>query len=121
MKKNLLLLAASLFVLNCLAQDQHIVDSLNNKLKNNTQDTTTANLLYELFKSYKDNNPEKAINYAKQSLVLSEKIAYKKGIANAHRSIGAIYRNEGNSSKALKNFIAALKIFECNMERYILR
>lgn len=112
MKKTLLLLAASLFVLNCLAQDKHIVDSLTNKLKNHTEDTTAANLLYELFKSYKDNNPEKAINYAKQTLALSEKIGYKKGIANAHRSIGAIFRNEGNSSKALNNFIAALKIFE---------
>lgn len=41
-----------MFTVNCLAQDQHLVDSLANELKKHKQDTTAANILYALSKAY---------------------------------------------------------------------
>ena len=82
--------------IDVLAQNQRIVDSLENKLKQlqsqklelrhnkaSIADSAEANLLYILTKTYWNSNPDKAMDYAKQTLALSSEIGYKKGIANA--------------------------------------
>lgn len=56
-------------------------DSLEGALKTAKEDTAKANLLNELSWRYAFNEPEKGVFYAKQSLQLSQKLNYKKGIA----------------------------------------
>ena len=107
------------------AQNQHHIDSLENVLKNHHAkklelnlkplslfDSTEADCLFELSRCYIGIYPEKALNYANQSLAISEQIKYKKGIGNAYNNIGVLYSNQGNYSDALKNHNAALKIRE---------
>lgn len=126
MKKVLsLLITLFLFQHPSFAQDTHLVDSLENKLKhlNATKielgknvpamyDTTAANILYLLCKIYWSSNGEKAMDYTKRLLSLSEQIGYKKGLGNAYNSIGAINMQKEDYSAALEFYKKALKIRE---------
>src|ERR1039458_258948 len=107
MKKILILLTITLLSINLSAQDQHLIDSLETQLKKyssdkvtsnsktqNIQDTTIANLLFDLSKAHWDWDNEKALDYANKCYSISEKIGYKKGIGNAYHSMGII--NEDN-------------------------
>ncbi len=109
------LLLFLLFPKSSFSQDQHLIDSLKNRLKQfevhksemhgktpEINDTVKANLLYELSKAYWFNNPEMAMEYANQSLQIAEEINFKKGIAFAYISIGIINYNQGNYQEALK-------------------
>jgi hypothetical protein len=86
--KNKLLLLSTIFILliiNCQAQDQCLIDSLELQLKNHTAKKTelglkslslyasiAINILYHISYAYFANNPEKSIEYANQVLSLSE-------------------------------------------------
>lgn len=96
-------LAVTMSVTEVYAQDQHLVDSLQTQLKNhkasrlklgkNTPalyDTTAVNILYELSKANWYADLDKAMDYAKESLVLSGQISYKKGAGFAYYSMGVI-------------------------------
>src|SRR5947207_15955547 len=92
----------SLIILSLLrhlsfSQNQHRADSLTNELKSHKQDTTTANILYALSKAHWGNNPDKAMEYGKQSLTLSEKINDKKGIAKAYYRMTIIHADGGDN------------------------
>jgi adenylate cyclase len=112
--KKILILIAMLFSFQHLlfSQDQHLIDSLQTLLKTAKQDTNKANILYQLSKSYWSNNPDKAMDYAKQTLALSEKINYKKGIGNSYNSMGYIIMVKGDCLPALDLFKKSLKIRE---------
>ncbi len=97
---------------HAFSQDQHLVDSFLTLLKKQVQDTAKANILYSFSKVYWGNDPEKAMDYANQCLVLSEKIGYKKGVANAYSSMGIINWYQSNYLPALEFNKKALKIGE---------
>jgi tetratricopeptide (TPR) repeat protein len=130
MKKILFLFTALLFIIPCLAQEVHKTDSLESELKNlraeklesgnrfpKMKDTLSANILYQLSKSYWSNNPGKAMDYAMQSVSLSEHIGYKTGMANAYNSIGIINMNKGDYFSALESYLKALKINEASADK----
>jgi adenylate cyclase len=94
------------------AQDQKSVDSLLSVLKTVKQDSAKANILDALSKVYWGNNSEKAMDYAKQELTLSEQCGYKKGIGNAYNSIGVVHKQNGNYFSAMEFHKKALKISE---------
>ncbi len=111
----------SLFI--ATAQDQHLVDSLETKLKTlqdekvklrhnvaSINDTAEADILYSISKLLWGNNLDKSMKYARQSLEVSEKIGYKKGTGNAYNSIGAVNIDSGDYSAALEFHLKALKI-----------
>ncbi len=120
------------FIINCIlsiiiceAQDKQLVDSLETQLKKHNAtkkepgskalaiyDTTAANLLYELSRTYWGSNPDKAMDYAKQCLALSEQLGYKKGIGNAYNSMGYIYTVKGDYLIAMEFHKKALKVRE---------
>jgi len=125
MKKFHLLFASSFFVLNIVAQDKKLVDSLELKLKifneakveknssaYSQADSTMVNILYALSKAYWGNNSEKATNYAYQSLLISEKLNYKKGKGNSYNSLGVINDYKGNYMLALEYYNKALEVFK---------
>ena len=126
MKKTILLLFTfQCSLLSSFAQDQHLIDSLETKLKklnaektdlrnNNASinDTSIANTLDDLSYIYWGKNPEKAMDNAKQCLKLSEQIGYKKGMGNAYNSMGTVTKDKGDYLSALEFYKKALKIRE---------
>jgi len=134
MKKPVVLLVMlNLFQHSSFSQDQHLVDSLETQLKNykiadvelgnavaDMHDTLIVNILFELSKIYWGNNPEKAMDYEKQSLSLSERIGFKKGIGNAYHSMGVVNYFRADYLQAMEFYKQSLKIrLEINDKRGI--
>ncbi|MCX6350626.1 MAG: tetratricopeptide repeat protein [Bacteroidetes bacterium] len=119
----LLLLMMCLFQQVLFGQNQHKVDSLLSALKKHDAakkelgskvpamyDTTAANILNKLSADYRVNKPKIALDYANQSLAMSEQIGFKKGISNAYNSKGTITLDKGDYLLALECHKKALKI-----------
>lgn len=96
-----------------LSQTPHI-DSLVNLLNAMNEDTFKINTLNALCNEYiiELNNLEKATNCADQQLKLSQKIKYKKGIAEGLLNYGTIYLNRGDFGMALSYQKKALDIMK---------
>jgi adenylate cyclase len=92
------------------ASDKRIIDSLLNHLKTVKEDSNKVLDLLQLSIAHQNNNLETAINYAKQSLLLSEEIGYKKGIGSAYHVMGTIFYYKGDYSKALDLLRKSIKI-----------
>ena len=126
MKKLFTLVAMlSLFQHLSFSQDQKKLDSLANELQNfetaktkherktpAMEDTTKANILYEISYTYWYSNHSKALDYAQESLSLSKQIEFKKGIGNAYFSIGIINLYSGNYNEALDYIKKSLAVYE---------
>jgi signal transduction histidine kinase len=125
--KKILYLVSILFSLQnySFSQDQVIIDSLEALLKvHNLEkiemqikspsmyDTTAANILNQIAKVYIGNNIDKAIDYANQSLSLSEQLGYKTGIGNAYNNLGSIFLSKPDYLASLEFYKKALKIRE---------
>ncbi len=125
MKKILLvsLALSCLFSFAGFAQDQHVIDSLETLLKKrNTEkaelrnnrsslnDTTIVNLLFELWKNYRANSPDKARECALQGITLSEQIGFKRGAGMAYNNLGVIYYMKRDFAQAIDTYKKSLKI-----------
>ena len=88
------------------------IDSLHALLKTDKEDTNKVNHLNKLFGDYIYSSPDTALNYAQQALKLSEKINWKKGIANSFGNLGVCYRLKADYPKALDYYLKALMIDE---------
>ena len=123
MKKNqVLLLAFSLFASSCYTQTTRRIDSLINLLKTQGEDSNKVNTLNALSRQVAaGKNITDAQKYAEEALSLAEKTGFKKGISNAHISMGNVFQVKGSIAssqnkypEALQNFLKALEIFEAN-------
>jgi adenylate cyclase len=123
--KKLILIYCCLVAVSSFSQDQHLIDSLQNTLKQlegertelrngklSLRDSSMANILIELSRTFMYNKPTSAMDFAKQSLAISEQIGWKKGASTAYRVIGVITYNEGNYPEAIKNQLLSVKISE---------
>jgi class 3 adenylate cyclase len=117
MKIYFLLLIIPLITINGYSQDQQLIDSLLSVLKQAKPDTAKADILNNLCIAYEYNNPEKAIDYAQQTLALSEQLGYKSGIRNAHNGLGTVAVLNGDNLSALEHFKECLKISEEKKEK----
>ena len=77
-----------------------------------TTDSVKLNLLNDLSFEYWDVNPAEGLKYAKQALLLAEKINSKRGIAEAYSNMGRSYRRMTNITKALEFSFRSLKLYE---------
>ncbi|MBK9249830.1 MAG: tetratricopeptide repeat protein [Ignavibacteria bacterium] len=109
MKNILLFLMLLLLSAKVYAQDQNKVDSLQRLLTTTLHDTTRANLMIQLGREYWDSNPDKAGEYARQAITVSERIGYKKGLGGAYNILGGIADDRGNYMKALELHKKALQ------------
>jgi signal transduction histidine kinase len=127
MRKKYLLLffMASLFSVAGFTQSNPAIDSLLGVLKNQSNDTNKVNSLNALSKLYiQAKNISNARKYAGEALSLAEKKGFTRGITDAHintayafNAQGNIYLGISNPPEALKNYLAALTIFENNKSK----
>jgi len=95
----------------CYSQNRK-TDSLRAILKTAKEDTNKVNLLNELFNLNYSNNPSGAEEYAKQALLLSEKIGYIKGQGKAQNALGVLYWKQGDYKNSEEKFLSAMDFFK---------
>lgn len=94
------------------SQNQRIVDSVRSILNKQSPDTIAVNCFIQLGSEYKNNEPQKAMEFAKKALDLSQKLKFKQGIANSYHLLGMINSNLSNNDKAMESYLLSLKINE---------
>jgi signal transduction histidine kinase len=117
--KKILLLSALLFYSFVLYAQNNTLDSLIKVLQTQKEDTNKVNTLNKLsealavFIFLRDSGIYKpALDYAETAFSLAEKINFKKGKAIAYQNFAIIFLYQKDFTKALKNFLIAIKIFE---------
>jgi len=109
--KALAFFSCFIFIYCAASAQQSIIDSLQKKLKEHTQqDTITLNNLVDLAFYYKDINPKKGIETANEAILLAQKIKDEKRLATAYNYTGVNYTAGGNDSTALIFFDKSLTI-----------
>ncbi|MBS1687130.1 MAG: tetratricopeptide repeat protein [Bacteroidetes bacterium] len=114
MLKNPLLFLLLLLPLLSTAQKSQLAttDSLKRELAHASLDTNKAKLLEQLAFIYANINTDTGLQYATQTLQLSEELHWQKGIALANADIGANYHNRADHNKAIQYELKALQIFQ---------
>lgn len=111
MKKTLLIIPILLLHIAAFSQN-HKIDSLITVLKSAKEDTNKVKLLSKLSNSLFMSAPDDAVNYARQSLSLAEKLDYKKGIIAGYQNIAGYYYRKGDLKSALDYSNKAVPIIE---------
>ncbi len=91
---------------------QALIDSLLLELPKQKEDTNKANLLNALSHEYINSNPDEGIRYSFESLTLSKKLNWKKGLAFANLGLAYNYKHKQDYAKELEHYIPALRLFE---------
>ncbi len=87
-------------------------DSLLILMQQPNTDAVKLDLLNSLSFEYWDVKPAEGLKYAKEALLLAEKINSKPGIAEAYSNIGRSYRRMTNITKALEFSFKSLKLYQ---------
>jgi len=94
-------------------QGQERVDSLLAQLPNANDDTSKVKLLTDLSFIFYSIDPDEGLRYGMQGLELAEKLNWKKGMANANRTIGVNYAyGKSYYQHSLEYYLKGLKLFE---------
>ncbi|MES2591161.1 MAG: tetratricopeptide repeat protein [Bacteroidota bacterium] len=86
------------------------LDSLQNELKKNINDTSKINVFNALGIENRKINTTLAFKYLEDALILSEKINFQKGRANAYSGMAIVHSSQKNSELALSNYTKSLLI-----------
>jgi tetratricopeptide (TPR) repeat protein len=68
--------------------------------------------LNELFRAYLQQDPVKAVGYAREALNLATQIDDKRGLAASYNNLGIAYKNQGALEKALEYYIHSLRLYD---------
>ncbi|MCZ8353438.1 MAG: tetratricopeptide repeat protein [Cyclobacteriaceae bacterium] len=79
---------------------------------NTSEGEKKVKVLNRLFGQYLNNDPVKALGYAREALNLAITVADKKGMGAAYNNLGIAYRNQGALDKALEYYIKAQALYE---------
>jgi len=116
MKKLLLFILITVYIQKQLlaqVQGQDRIDSLFGRLPKANDDTNKVKLLIDLSHTNYSINPDEGLNFGKQGLALAEKLNWKKGMANASRTIAGNYGyGKSDYATALKYSLQALQLFK---------
>jgi tetratricopeptide (TPR) repeat protein len=99
-----------LLTINCFSQ-QVSIDSLKKELLSAKDDSSRANILYELSYSYRGFDYDSSLHYAMLSLRQSGK-KYPKGEMRAYAAAGVALRYSGNYTAAIEFFLKGLQLAE---------
>ncbi len=107
--RTLTVLCCILVHLQVFAQGNKKIDSLENVLATYSKlDTNRVNLYTDLARRYTaTKNQNKALDYAQQALILSEKLRFDAGKHDALIAEGLVYSSTGQVEKALSNYLKA--------------
>jgi serine phosphatase RsbU (regulator of sigma subunit)/Flp pilus assembly protein TadD len=86
------------------------IDSLENILKSNQNDSLRIEILNQLAWKNRNNRPAQSISQAKEALELANRLAFTKGQTTALSFMGVAYRNLGKFDEALAAYIEAFNI-----------
>ena len=97
--KLLVTMALCFLLLNVYSQQrgQALIDSLEAELPKMKEDTFKVKVYNRIAQTYEVLNPLKCFPYAQKGLALSEKLNYKRGIANFNNNLGLYISDTGNS------------------------
>ena len=85
------------------AQENIAIDSLKKLVETTNEKQVKANALVDLSIEYTNFDSPKAYEYAKQSILFSQKINYTHGEIEGMNSLATLENNRGNYTEALKN------------------
>jgi signal transduction histidine kinase/TPR repeat protein len=95
------------------AQNNPTTDKLQIELsKNSKEDTTRANILLQLARAFYMSSPAKTLEYSQQAYQLSERINFKKGIADGNRFQAIAQYSMGNFKDAQTSLLKSLAVNE---------
>lgn len=97
--------------LNLFANENNVIDSLENLIKSQ-KDTDLIITLNELTWQYRTVSQEKAIEYGNRALEFSINLDFRKGIAQSYNDLGIIYYDKKEYSQAIEFYEKSLKIRE---------
>jgi len=86
------------------------IDSMIQKLSSAQEDSDKVNLLNKISFALSDYDTKSGLQYGNQSMLLAEKIHWRKGVASASNSIGVNHLQNSHGQKALDYFQKALVI-----------
>jgi tetratricopeptide (TPR) repeat protein len=86
-------------------------DSLENVLKTAKGDLKVKTL-NELFRSYMNSDPVKAIGYTREALTLATEVNDQKGMAASYNNLGVAYKSQGALDKSLEYYLISLRIYD---------
>ena len=114
MKTKILTLFLCFFLsYSSFSQANKVIEDLTNQLQNYPkQDTNRVLLLLKLVMANYGYNPKNMQLAAEEVIALSEKLNFKKGIAEGYKSLGAKYLFTGDYKNAESYFLKSLKISE---------
>lgn len=92
------------------------IDSLEKELLQPQSDTSRAIILSKLTWKLRSTDLKKALNYGTESLMLMEKLNYRKALAQTMNYVGVVYRNLGDLPNALSHYYKALKLGKENKQ-----
>src|ERR1051326_2996469 len=95
-----------LLSIHCFSQ-QASIDSLKGELQNTKEDSSKANLLYDISYAYRGFDYDSALHYAMLSLQQSAK-GFPKGQVRAFAAAGVALRYSGNYTTAIEFFLKGL-------------
>ncbi len=87
-------------------------DSLLNIVNTSKVDTVKIELLNQLLWECKETNPDKAIAFGKQALVIAKKIGRSRSVAQTLNNLGTVFYISGNYPEALHYYLGGLEIRE---------
>ncbi|HET8858904.1 tetratricopeptide repeat-containing sensor histidine kinase [Marivirga sp.] len=100
-----------IFIFGIKAQNQQLVDSLLEiQNKKNLPDTIRLEVLHEI--AFNERNTSKRLNYAKQLIVLAEKLNNQLYLHRGYLQKGQALREKGDYSKAINSLYKAAKAAE---------
>lgn len=103
---------ALLVVLVLQAQSQALTDSLLRELPRAKEDTNKVKLLNQVCLQLSYNEPQTATHYGQAAYTLSEKLHWKKGMAEATRYIAAMRVDAANEDSALFYLQRSYRLYE---------
>ena len=101
-----------IFMISCITFAQNDSQILLQKIENEKVDSLKVNLYNELSSDLIRRNLDSAIQIAKQSVRLAERIDFKNGLAYAYKNVGMGYFYKGEYTDALINWEKSLEVFE---------
>lgn len=94
-------------------QTNKAIDELSIQLVNHsTQDTSRVNILLKIAAANYGINPQKMQKAAEEAIQISDKLHFKKGLAEGYKLMGAIFYSTADYSKAENYYIISLKKFQ---------